>query len=108
MAILGSFSQISARAYLPICHISYGQLRQIGYCEQNGDNAVEWCAVMYHQLHEDVNFGWWAGEGYPTNHNLDQAPDPEKFMYKGVIVLDKMDFEQYDAYVAKIEARRGG
>ena len=66
-------------------HELYDQLPNIGYCEQHGGNAVEFCDK-------------WLGV---KNESVDRVPDERKLMYKGFAPLQKMNFAAYDSWVAR-------
>ena len=98
------FNQMYADS--PAVHAAYNQVPAHGYCEQHGYNAVEWCALMYGQLDGDFDLGPMGQQGYPSE-NIDTQPDGEKFMYKGWTSLDWMDFDAYEAHIARLEAQAG-
>jgi len=63
----------------PTVHDIYNRTPLLGYCDQSGGNAVEFCPKL--------------------NSHEDTAPDPQKLMYKGSASLAKMKFAEYDLWI---------
>jgi len=82
---------------------AFDRLPKTGYCEQHRRNAVEWCGAMYMQIEPDYDVSGMEQEGYPY-WEMDEEPDGAKFMYKGWTSLAWMDFQRYDAFIARKEA----